>query len=53
VHDALGRLVARGEVEPWRGEALWRCEGVPVGAYFLTVYDADGAVVATSHLLKE
>jgi hypothetical protein len=53
IHDILGRLVARGDVESWRGEALWRCAGVASGAYFLTVYDAGGTVIATSRLLKE
>jgi hypothetical protein len=53
VHDVLGHLIARGEVESWRGEALWRCEDVPSGAYFLTIYDTQGALIATSQLLKE
>jgi hypothetical protein len=52
VHDVLGRHVANGEVEPWRGEALWRCGDVAPGVYFLTIYDADSKILTTSRVVK-
>lgn len=53
VHDVAGRLVVEGEVNPWRGEALWRCASVPAGTYLLTVYDAGGAAIATATVIRQ
>jgi hypothetical protein len=52
VHDMVGREVARGEVESWRGEALWHCAGVASGAYVLSVYDAQGSLITSARLVK-
>jgi hypothetical protein len=52
VHDMAGREVARGEVESWRGEALWHCAGVASGAYVLSVYDARGVLITSARLIK-
>jgi hypothetical protein len=53
VHDLLGRLVAAGSVESWRGAALWRCEDVPAGTYLLLVYDHSGNMIASTELIKQ
>jgi hypothetical protein len=53
VHDVLGREIARGEVEPWRGAALWRCEGVPAGTYLLSMYDNADALITTVSFIKQ
>jgi hypothetical protein len=53
VHDLLGRLVASGQVEPWRGAALWRCTDVAAGTYLLTISDHNGNVIATTGLIKQ
>lgn len=52
VHDLLGRLVAEGNVEQWRGAALWHCADVPAGTYLLSISDADGALIATTRVIK-
>jgi hypothetical protein len=52
VYDMVGREVARGEAESWRGEALWHCAGVGSGAYVLTVYDEHGSLITSVRLVK-
>jgi hypothetical protein len=52
VHDMSGREIARGEVESWRGEALWHCAGVASGAYVLTVHDEHGSLITSVRLVK-
>lgn len=53
VHDVLGRLVAQGEVDSWRGEAIWRCADRPVGVYLVSMFDARGVLLATAKIQKE
>lgn len=53
VHTLSGELVARGEVESHLGAAVWRCEGAPAGVYLLSVYGADGGVIATIRVVRE
>jgi hypothetical protein len=53
VHDMLGREVAHGAVESWRGEALWSCAGVAAGVYVISMYDADDALITTGRIIKE
>lgn len=48
VHDALGRLVARGDADHRRGEVQWHCAGRPAGVYLLTIFDARGEVIAVT-----
>ncbi|HVZ40491.1 MAG TPA: T9SS type A sorting domain-containing protein [Candidatus Kapabacteria bacterium] len=52
-HDMLGRLVAEGRVEPWRGEALWNCSGRPAGVYILSIYSDDNSLLATTRIIKQ
>ncbi|HVZ40173.1 MAG TPA: T9SS type A sorting domain-containing protein [Candidatus Kapabacteria bacterium] len=52
-HDMLGRLVAEGRVEPWRGEALWNCSGRPAGVYVLSIYSDDNSLLATTRIIKQ
>jgi hypothetical protein len=52
VHDMAGREIAHGEVEWWRGEAVWHCAGAGSGAYLLTVYDEHGTLISSARLLK-
>lgn len=53
VYDAAGRLVVEGEVEGWRGSAIWRCGSVASGTYLLVVFDETGEVIATARVVKE
>ncbi len=53
VYDALGRLVARGDVAPWRGEAVLQCPGLAAGAYLLSVQDASGWEIVSVALMRE
>ncbi|MDB5034086.1 MAG: repeat protein [Chlorobi bacterium] len=53
VHDLMGREIARGSVESWRGEALWNCAGVPPGVYMLSIFNDAGSLLHTVRLLKE
>ncbi|MCB9215997.1 MAG: VCBS repeat-containing protein [Candidatus Kapaibacterium sp.] len=52
VHNALGELVAEGEVEPGVGAARWESQDSPSGLYLLTVYDSQGEVLATTEVVK-
>lgn len=52
VHDMAGRLIVEGEVEDWRGEALWRCGSVASGCYTLTVYDQNGRIISSASVFK-
>ena len=52
VHNALGRLVARGNAEGARGEVVWRCAERPAGVYCLSIYDRAAALMTTSFVLK-
>ncbi len=53
VHDVLGRLVAEGEVEPWRGEAVWNCGNHPPGTYFVSIFDTRRALLVTTSIIKQ
>ncbi|MEP7220834.1 MAG: hypothetical protein ABI876_18050, partial [Bacteroidota bacterium] len=53
VHDLMGREVANGSVESWRGEALWNCSTVSPGVYVLSIMDASGNLLHSIRLLKE
>jgi hypothetical protein len=53
VRDLLGCLVASGEVEPYRGAALWECKDAPTGIYMLNVFDRNGGSIATASIVKE
>ncbi|MBS1911782.1 MAG: T9SS type A sorting domain-containing protein [Bacteroidetes bacterium] len=52
-HDMLGREVAEGRVESWRGEALWNCSARPAGVYILSIYSDDNSLLATARVIKE
>jgi hypothetical protein len=52
IHDMNGELVVEGEVEAYRGEALWRCAGVAAGAYLLTAYDKENNRIADARIIK-
>jgi len=52
VYDMLGREVARGDVEPGRGAALWRCGDLPGGVYLLSIHDSSGVPIATARVVK-
>ncbi|MBS1911781.1 MAG: T9SS type A sorting domain-containing protein [Bacteroidetes bacterium] len=52
-HDMLGRLVAEGRVESWRGEAVWQCGNRPSGIYILSIYSDDNSLLATARVIKE
>ena len=52
VHDALGRLVARGDAEGARGEVVWRCAERPTGMYMISIYDRHRGVLAAVALAK-
>ncbi|MEZ4785164.1 MAG: hypothetical protein R3F28_13940 [Candidatus Kapaibacterium sp.] len=52
IHNALGELVAEGEVEPGVGAARWESRDTPSGLYLLTVYDSQGEVLATTEVVK-
>lgn len=53
VHDLMGREVAIGSVEPWRGEALWHCADRPAGVYLVSVYDERGDLLVTTSIIKQ
>ena len=53
VYDMRGREVVRGEVNYWRGEAVWECGSVASGAYLLVVYDNQGAVLASEEVIVQ
>ncbi|MEO7994047.1 MAG: hypothetical protein ABI743_06580, partial [bacterium] len=53
IHDLLGREIASGSVESWRGEALWHCAATPPGVYVLSIIDASGTLLHSIRLLKE
>lgn len=52
VVDVLGRRVARGEVEPWRGSAVWRCGEIPSGMYVLEMYTGNGERLGSVRVVK-
>jgi len=52
VYDMLGREVARGDVEPGRGAALWRCGDLPGGVYLLSIHDRAGGLITTTRIIK-
>lgn len=47
VHDLLGRIVARGDATPSRGEVLWDCTAQPPGLYLLSIHDGHGGLITT------
>ena len=53
VFDMRGREVVRGEVNYWRGEAVWECGSVASGAYLLVVYDNQGAILASEEVIVQ
>jgi hypothetical protein len=53
IHNLLGQLVAQGEVESWRGEALWQCDDAPAGVYILSIQEHQGAMIATTRVIKQ
>ena len=52
VHDLLGQVVARGEVEAGTSAALWQCSSVPSGTYVLSVFDGSQALLASFPIVK-
>jgi hypothetical protein len=48
VHDMLGTEVASGEVQPWRGEALWRCAEIPSGVYMVSIFGETEVITTTT-----
>jgi hypothetical protein len=53
VHDLLGKLIAQGEIESWRGQTLWQCEDAPAGTYILSIMDYQGELIATERVIKQ
>ena len=53
VFDMQSREVVRGEVNYWRGEAVWECGSVASGAYLLVVYDNQGAILASEEVIVQ
>ena len=53
VYDINGREVVSGAVEAWRGEVLWRCADVSAGTYFLTIYNTNGTMIASTTIIKQ
>lgn len=53
VHDLLGRLIADGGLDTWRGESLWHCADVAPGIYLLSIFDRDGHRITTHRLVKD
>ena len=53
VYDINGRKVVSGEVDPYLGAAIWRCNDVPSGTYLLVAYDPKGNAVASVGVLKQ
>jgi len=51
IHDAGGSLVASGSVDAGAAEAIWDCSARPDGRYILTLFDANGAVLAATPIL--
>lgn len=52
VYDAAGREIVSGDVDPHRGEALWRCASVAAGTYILIAYDNTGTRITTTGIIK-
>jgi hypothetical protein len=53
VYDLAGKLIAQGDVESWRGEALWQCADAPADVYILSISDYRGEVIATTRVIKQ
>ncbi len=53
VFDVVGQEVVSGDVEPYRGAALWRCGSVAAGSYRVMLYDTTGEVIATAPIIKQ
>jgi hypothetical protein len=53
VRDVLGRLIAEGSAESWRGAVVWNCAAEPPGVYLLAVLDRNGSPIATADILKK
>ncbi|MBS1911780.1 MAG: T9SS type A sorting domain-containing protein [Bacteroidetes bacterium] len=53
VFDILGNRIAEGNVDSWRGEAVWNCSDVPPGVYILSVHDSHGILLATTRIIKQ
>ncbi|MEP7220983.1 MAG: T9SS type A sorting domain-containing protein, partial [Bacteroidota bacterium] len=53
VYDLLGREVANGSVESWRGEALWNCSTVSPGVYVLSIMDASGNLLHSVQVIRQ
>lgn len=52
VFDALGRRVADGAADAWRGTVVWHCSGQPPGLYLLAILDRNGVPIATARVVK-
>jgi hypothetical protein len=53
VYDMLGRQVAAGDVESWRGEVIWQCGDHASGGYIIKIEDYRRQQIATARVLKE
>ncbi|KXK57044.1 MAG: T9SS type A sorting domain-containing protein [Chlorobi bacterium] len=53
IHDLTGRLVASGTTDPSVGAAVWHADAVADGTYFLTLYDRNGAAIASKLFNKQ
>ena len=53
IHDLTGRLVASGATDGAVGAMQWNAGGVASGSYVLTVYDAEGRVIASTRFIKQ
>ena len=53
VFDLNGRQIVEGDVEDWRGEALWRCGDVTSGTYLLVIYDRHQTPIARARIVKQ
>ena len=53
VFDLNGRQIVEGDVDGWRGEALWKCGSVSPGTYLLIVYDHQEVPIARTRIIKQ
>ena len=53
IHDLTGRLVASGATDGAVGAMQWNAAEIASGCYRLTVYDADGGMIASTQFIKQ
>jgi hypothetical protein len=53
VHDMLGREITSGDVAAGTAAALWHCDGVAIGIYLVSIYDASQTLLTTARIIKQ